>query len=99
MAAPIEAVEALTLRNIEVGPATPYMRADPSPADPGRRSEQTRRTYRLSFSAERPGVSATFVIDVGWDGRAGETNCPVEDLEELGKTLVKEFASHLAHSN
>ena len=92
------AVVSLTLRNIEVGPATEVTRADPSPEDPARRRTQASRLYRLTFGAERPGVSATFVVDIGWDGREGETDCPVEDLESVGKTLVREFASSVAAS-
>ena len=92
------AVVSLTLRNIEVGPATEVMRADPSPEDPVRRRTQASRLYRLTFGTERPGVSATFVVDIGWNGREGETDCPVEDLESVGKTLVREFASSVAAS-
>ena len=92
------AVVNLTLRNIEVGSVVEKDRADPSPSEPSRRSSQTSRLYRLTFSTERPGLSATFVVDVGWDGRAGEANCPVDDLESVGKILVKEFASSVAQS-
>jgi hypothetical protein len=88
----------LTLRNIEVGAATEVTRADPSPSDPARRAAHVSRIYRLTFASERPGVSATFVVDIGWDGRHGETDCPVEDLESVGKMLVKEFASAVAVS-
>jgi hypothetical protein len=98
MPATSEALVNLTLSNIEVGPATEKERADPSPADPAGRTTQTSRLYRLTFSTARPGLSATFVVDVGWDGRSGKTNCPVEDLESVGKMLVKEFASAVALS-
>ena len=98
MPATSEAVVNMTLRNIEVGSAMENERADPLPSNPARRSTQTTRLYRLTFSTERPGMSATFVVDVGWDGRPGETDCPVEDLESVGKSLVKELASAIAHS-
>ena len=88
----------LTLRNIETGAATEVRRADPSPADPARRAVHISRLYRLTFAGERPGLSATFVMDIGWDGRHGETDCPVEDLESVGKMLVKEFAAAVAAS-
>jgi len=88
----------VTLRNIDIGPATGVTRADPTPADPARRQTHTRRLYRLTFGSERPGVSATFVVDIGWDGRDGETECPTEDLESVGRTLVREFASSVAAS-
>ena len=93
-----EAVVNLTLQNIEVGAATEVTRADPSPADPTRRAAHISRMYRLTFAGERPGVSATFVVNMGWDGRHGETDCPVEDLELVGKMLVREFASAVAVS-
>jgi hypothetical protein len=35
-------------------------------------------------------------VDIGWDGMHGETDCPVADLESIGKTLIKEFASTVA---
>jgi hypothetical protein len=98
MAATSEALVHVTLRNIDVGSPIEKERPDPSPSDPGRRSTQTSRLYRLTFSTERPGMSATFVVDVGWDGRPGETNCPVEDLELVGKDLVRKFASAIVHS-
>jgi hypothetical protein len=88
----------LTLRNIEAGAATEVTRADPSPDDPGRRASHVSRMYRVTFDGERPGVSATFVVDIGWDGRHGETECPPQDLESVGKMLVKEFASAVAAS-
>lgn len=93
-----EATANLTLRNIEAGPATEITRADPSPTDPARRAAHISRMYRLTFASERPGVSATFVVDIGWGGRQGETDCPVEDLEPVGKMLVKQFASAVAVS-
>jgi hypothetical protein len=89
----------LILRNIEVGSIVEKDRADPSPSDPSRRASLTSRLYRLTFSTERSGLSATFVVDIGWDGRAGEANCPVDALESVGKSLVKEFASAVARSN
>jgi hypothetical protein len=98
MSATSNAVVNLTLRNIEVGSTTEVTRAAPTPADPARREMLTSRLYRLTFGGERPGVSATFVVDIGWDGRAGETECPVEDLESVGKMLVREFASSVAAS-
>lgn len=93
-----EALLNLTLRNIEIGAATDVTRADPSPTDPARRQTCTSRMYRLTFGTDRPGLSATFVVDIGWDGRHGETECPVEELESVGKMLVKEFASAVAAS-
>ena len=98
MPATAEAIVNLTLRNIDIGSPIEKERADPSYADPARRSTQTSRMYRLTFSTERPGMSATFVVDVGWDGRPGETSCPVEDLESVGKDLVREFASAIVRS-
>ena len=98
MPATSEAVLNMTLRSIDVGAPVESVRADPSPSDPARRSTQTSRLYRLTFSSERPGLSATFVVDVGWDGRPGETNCSMEDLESVGKGLVREFASAIVHS-
>ena len=86
----------LRLRNIEVGAAAEKTRAAPSIEDPARREAYTSRRYRLTFATERPGVSATFVVDIGWDGMHGETDCPVADLESIGKTLIKEFASTVA---
>jgi hypothetical protein len=88
----------LTLRDVEVGATTEVTRADPSPSDPARRAAHISRIYRLTFASERPGVSATFVVDIGWDSRHGETDCPVEDLESVGQTLVKGFASAIAAS-
>ena len=88
----------VTLRNIDIGPATDVTRADPSPEDPARQRTQASRLYRLTFGTERPGVSATFVVDIGWDGRDGETECPTEDLESVGRMLVREFASSVAAS-
>ena len=88
----------LTLRNIEVGPVTQATRAAPTPDEPGRKARVTSRMYRLSFAADRPGIAASFTIDIGWDGRPGESNCPMDDLEELGRTFLKEFATDLARS-
>ena len=87
----------LVLRNIEVGPATQTLRADPTPSDPGRRSARTSREYRLTFDAAEDGIAATFTIHIGWDGRAQEP-CPVEPLEDVGRTLVREFAYRLSTS-
>jgi hypothetical protein len=55
--------------------------------------------YRLNFAADRPGIAASFTIDIGWDGRPGESDCAMADLEELGKTFLREFASDLARSS
>lgn len=99
MPATSEAVLDVTLRNVDVGAPVESVRADPSPSDPARRSTQTSRMYRLTFSSERPGMSATFVVDVGWDSRPGETNCSMEDLESVGKSLVRKFASAIVGSN
>jgi hypothetical protein len=98
MPATSEALVHLTLRNIEVGSTSETDRANPSPSEPARRATHTSRMYRLTFSTERSGMSATFVVDVGWDGQPGETNCPVEDLESVGKSLVKELAAAVARS-
>jgi hypothetical protein len=86
----------LILRNIEAGAATEVTRADPSPSDPSRRAARLSRVYRVTFEAGRPGVSAAFVVDIGWDSRHGETECPVEDLETVGRSVIREFASRLA---
>ena len=85
---------ALVLRKIEIGQATQTMRADPVPIDPGRRSPRTQRDCQITFEAGVEGLRATFVIHIGWDGREQEA-CPVEQLEDVGRTLVKEFAARL----
>ena len=93
-----EAAVNLALRHIETGVATEVTRADPTPTDPARRTAHVSRMYRVTFAGERTGASATFVVDIGWDGRHGETDCPVEDLESVGRMLVREFASAVAAS-
>jgi hypothetical protein len=95
MPATAEDVLTLTLRNIEVGPVVQQRRPAPTEAAPARTALRATRDYRVTFSAESPGVSATFVVHIGWDGKGAES-CPVEQLEEVGQRLVREFAARIA---
>jgi hypothetical protein len=95
MTASTDHTVALLLRNIEVGPATQTMRADPTPADPGRRTPRSSRECQLTFDAAGEGIAATFTIHIGWDGRDDEP-CPVEQLEDVGRSLVMAFAKRLS---
>lgn len=95
MPATAEDVLTLTLRHIELGPLVQQRRPAPTEADPARTALRATRDYRVTFSAESPGVSATFVVHIGWDGKGAES-CPVEQLEEVGQSLVREFAARIA---
>ena len=95
MLATAEDLLTLTLRNIEVGPVLQQRRPAPTESDPARTMLQATRDYRVTFSAESPGISATFVVHIGWDAKGAES-CPVEQLEEVGQNLVREFAARLA---
>jgi hypothetical protein len=90
-----EEATALTLRNIEVGPVLQQKRSAPTESDPTRTELRATRDYRVTFSAESPGIRATFVVHIGWDAKGSES-CPVEQLEEVGQSLVREFASRIA---
>jgi hypothetical protein len=85
----------LTLRNIEVGPVLQQRRPAPTESDPARTMLRATRDYRVTFSAESPGISATFVVHIGWDAQGAES-CPVEQLEEVGQSLVREFTARIA---
>jgi hypothetical protein len=95
MPAAAEDVLTLTLRNIEVGPVLQQRRPAPTEADPAKTLLRATRDYRVTFSAESPGVTATFVIHIGWDAK-GADSCPVEQMEEVGQSLVREFAARIA---
>jgi hypothetical protein len=90
-----EDVLTLTLRNIEVGPVLQQRRPAPTESDPARTVLRPTRDYRVTLSAESPGVSATFVVHIGWDAKGAES-CPVEQLEEVGQSLAGEFAGRIA---
>jgi hypothetical protein len=90
-----EDVLTLTLRNIEVGPVLQQRRSAPTESDPTRTMLRASRDYRVTFSAESPGITATFVVHIGW-GAKGAESCPVEELEEVGQGLVREFAAKIA---
>ena len=94
MAVAAEEVLTLTLRNIEVGPVVQQRRAAPTDSDPARTTQRATRDYRVTFAAESPGMSATFVVHIGWDA-TGADSCPVEQLEEVGQRLVREFAARI----
>ena len=85
----------LTLRNIEVGPVLQQRRPAPTESDPAKTVLRATRDYRVTFSAESPGISATFVVHIGWDAK-GTESCPVEQLEEVGQSLVRDFAARIA---
>jgi hypothetical protein len=90
-----EDVLTLTLRNIEVGPLLQQRRPAPTESDPARTVLRATRDYRVTFAAESPGISATFVVHIGWDAKGAES-CPVEQLDEVGQSLVREFAARIA---
>src|SRR5688572_14759610 len=98
MSATADDVLTLTLRNIEVGPVVQQRRPAPTESDPARTALRTTRDYRVTFSAESPGVSATFVVHIGWDAKGAES-CPVEQLEEVGHSLVREFAARILRTS
>ena len=90
-----EDVLTLTLRNIEVGPVLQQRRSAPTESDPAKTVLRATRDYRVTFSTESPGIAATFVVHIGWDAK-GADSCPVEELEEVGQNLVREFAARIA---
>jgi hypothetical protein len=85
----------LALTNIEVGPVVQQRRPDPCDADPARTILRPTRDYHLTFKTEAPGVSASFVVHVGWDAK-GSDSCPIEQLEEVGQMIVRDFAGRVA---
>ena len=90
-----EEVLTLSLRNIEVGPVLQQRRPAPTESDPAKTVLRATRDYRVTFSADAPGITATFVVHIGWDAM-GADSCPVEQLEEVGQSLVREFAARIA---
>jgi hypothetical protein len=91
-----EEILTLTLRNIEVGPVLQQRRAAPTESEPAKTALRATRDYRVTFSADAPGITATFVVHIGWDAKGAADSCPVEQLEEVGQSLVREFAARIA---
>jgi hypothetical protein len=91
----IEETLTLSLRNIQVGPVLQQRRSAPIESDPARTVLRATRDYHVTFSAEGPGVSATFIVHIGWEAK-GADSCPVEQLEEVGQRLVRDFAARIA---